>query len=183
VAAELDVARFQRHAAERILDDEAWRDGLEDQVSQALLDGILGLVDAAIASAALSIADRSIGDQAAATDLLDDLAYAVADQARVLLDAVARYWRGDSVDDVLLVAEPTLGSPLFTSPDVGRERLTALIRAANSPPDREEASPSDRETNVAFGSVIEPDESPRPRTETEPSPPQVPQPPAQERPA
>jgi hypothetical protein len=143
-----DAERFQRHAAERLLDDEAWRDGLEDSVSARLLDGVLSVLDASIAVAARSIADRLNADPAgaaSASESLDDLAYQAADQARALLDTVAGFWRGHSLEEVLLAAGPALGGPLFASPDVGRRRMTELIEGVAAVPGAEPAPPAPRQ--------------------------------------
>ena len=44
-----EVERFQKLAAEQVAGDEAWRDGLEDEVATPLLDWALGATDRAIA--------------------------------------------------------------------------------------------------------------------------------------
>lgn len=69
----MDLARAQRKAAELVLEDEAWRDGLEDDQATALLDAALAWTDATLA-------------QAAAAGTLDgELPYEVASQARAAL--------------------------------------------------------------------------------------------------
>jgi hypothetical protein len=68
-----DLARAQQKAAELILEDEAWRDGLEDQTASDLLNQALAQTDAALT-------------QAAQDGVLDeDLPYALAKQARATL--------------------------------------------------------------------------------------------------
>ncbi len=80
------------------MEDEAWRDGLEDETASRLLDWALGLTDASLArrvglpeSKVLDAGPPAEAQRGACT--APD-AYAVADQARRLLDAVAGRWRG-----------------------------------------------------------------------------------------
>ena len=64
------LAKAQQKAAELILDDEAWRDGLEDDQATALLNAALAGVDARLSRAA------SDGT------LTEDTPYDAADEAR-----------------------------------------------------------------------------------------------------
>ncbi len=68
-----ELARAQQKAAELVLEDEAWRDGLEDGQAKALLDEALLLVDEALAQ------------HAAEGALSEELPYVLADEARALL--------------------------------------------------------------------------------------------------
>ena len=68
-----EVERAQQKAAELILEDEAWRDGLEDEQAKALLDEALAMVD------------ESLAQQACEGELSEDLPYVLADEARAML--------------------------------------------------------------------------------------------------
>ena len=68
-----EVERAQQKAAELILEDEAWRDGLEDEQAKALLDEALAMVD------------ESLAQHACEGELSEDLPYMLADEARAML--------------------------------------------------------------------------------------------------
>ncbi|MGI8422999.1 MAG: hypothetical protein ACR2NO_02590 [Chloroflexota bacterium] len=68
-----ELERAQQKAAELILEDEAWRDGLEDQQAKTLLDEALALVE------------EGLAQHAAAGELNEDLPYVLADEARAML--------------------------------------------------------------------------------------------------
>lgn len=70
---DVDVERAQEKAAELVLEDEAWRDGLEDEQAKALLDEALAMLDQAVAQHACEGA------------LNEDLPYLLADEARAML--------------------------------------------------------------------------------------------------
>jgi hypothetical protein len=113
-----DVEGYQKIAAEQVAGDEAWRDGVEDEVAEPLLDWALHCTDAAVARLA------------GGGELTEDAAYEVADQARALLDAVGSHWRGEAWEAVAKAIEPSLGPPLFESPAAGAESVVdALTRA------------------------------------------------------
>ena len=71
--AEPELERAQQKAAELVLEDEAWRDGLTDEQAKALLDEALALVD------------EVLSQHAAEGALNDELPYVLADEARALL--------------------------------------------------------------------------------------------------
>ena len=71
--AENALERAQERAAELVLEDEAWRDGLEDEQAKGLLDEALALIDEALAQ------------HAAEGALSDELPYVLADEARAML--------------------------------------------------------------------------------------------------
>ena len=68
-----ELAGAQQKAAELVLEDEAWRDGLEDEQAKALLDEALAMVDQAVMHHACEGA------------LNEDLPYVLADEARAML--------------------------------------------------------------------------------------------------
>ena len=70
---ESQVTRAQQKAAELVLEDEAWRDGLVDEQVKALLDEALAMVDQALAQ------------HAAEGTLNEDVPYVLADEARAML--------------------------------------------------------------------------------------------------
>ncbi|CAA9222872.1 MAG: hypothetical protein AVDCRST_MAG77-783 [uncultured Chloroflexi bacterium] len=78
----MDLERAQQKAAELILDDEGWRDGIEDSLATPLLEWTLAQIDGRLAGAAESGA------------LDEDLPYAVADEARAMLRGVCDTLRG-----------------------------------------------------------------------------------------
>ena len=83
---EEELAGAQQKAAELVLEDEAWRDGLEDEQAKALLDEALALVDEALAQ------------HAAEGTLNDDLPYVLADEARAMLrEKAAALMSGEEV--------------------------------------------------------------------------------------
>jgi hypothetical protein len=117
-----DVEGYQKIAAEQVAGDEAWRDGVEDEVAEPLLDWALQCTDAAVAR---------LGG---AGGLTEDAAYEAADQARALLDAVGSHWRGEAWEAVAEAIGPSLGPPLFESPAAGAEAVVdALTRARVEP--------------------------------------------------
>ena len=71
--AENALERAQERAAELVLEDEAWRDGLEDEQAKGLLDEALALIDEALAQ------------HAAEGALSEELPYVLADEARAML--------------------------------------------------------------------------------------------------
>ncbi|HET7769125.1 MAG TPA: hypothetical protein VFN74_10160 [Chloroflexota bacterium] len=71
--AENALERAQERAAELVLEDEAWRDGLEDEQAKGLLDEALALLDEALAQ------------HAAEGALNEELPYLLADEARAML--------------------------------------------------------------------------------------------------
>jgi hypothetical protein len=71
VAEELESA--QQKAAELVLEDEAWRDGLADEQAKALLDEALALIDEALTQHAVE------------GTLDEELPYLLADEARAML--------------------------------------------------------------------------------------------------
>jgi hypothetical protein len=80
----LDLEGAQRKAAELLLEDEAWRDGLEDGDTSPLLDQALAQTDAALVQAD------------AEGRLTEDIPYEVADQARAFLMEQAEMLRSMS---------------------------------------------------------------------------------------
>ena len=68
-----ELERAQQRAAELVLEDEAWRDGLVDEQAKTLLDEALALIDEALAQ------------HAAEGALSEDLPYLLADEARAML--------------------------------------------------------------------------------------------------
>jgi hypothetical protein len=91
-----------------VSEDEAWRDGLEDDVASPLLDWAIGLTDAALS--------RHYGTPG--IDLAE-VAAECARQARQLLSAVAGSWRGETPAAVQEAVGPYLGAPLFGSREEG----------------------------------------------------------------
>ena len=71
--AENALERAQKRAAELVLEDEAWRDGLEDEQAKGLLDEALALIDEALAQ------------HAAEGAISEELPYVLADEARAML--------------------------------------------------------------------------------------------------
>ena len=67
------LAGAQQKAAELVLEDEAWRDGLRDEQAKALLDEALALLDEALVQ------------HAAEGALSEELPYLLADEARAML--------------------------------------------------------------------------------------------------
>ncbi len=113
------------------MEDEAWRDGLEDETASRLLDWALGLTDASLArrvglpeSKVLDAGPPAEAQRGACT--APD-AYAVADQARRLLDAVAGRWRGQGPEDVAAAVASLLGPPLFESFDDGQRAIQVAL--------------------------------------------------------
>jgi hypothetical protein len=97
----MDLERAQRKAAELVLEDEAWRDGIEDTLASPLLDWVLAQTDARLARAA----------EAGAED--EDLPYTVADEARAVLATVcdelrafAQHDATEAATDGAAAAEP-----------------------------------------------------------------------------
>ena len=68
-----ELERAQQKAAELVLEDETWRDGLDDDSARALLDEALALLDEALAQ------------HAAEGELSEELPYVLADEARAML--------------------------------------------------------------------------------------------------
>ena len=95
--AEPELERAQQKAAELVLEDEAWRDGLTDEQAKALLDEALALLD------------EALSQHAAEGALNDELPYVLADEARALLRDNA----------ATLVGDQAAGPP--TSPCAGEE--------------------------------------------------------------
>ena len=81
-----ELARAQQRAAELVLEDEAWRDGLLDEQAKALLDE------------ALSMLDESLAQHAAEGPLHEDLPYVLADEARAMLREKAAALNGEARD-------------------------------------------------------------------------------------
>jgi hypothetical protein len=77
----VDIERAIEKASELVLDDEAWRDGIEDSLATPLLDWTLAQLDIRLTAAAESGA------------LDEDLPYAMADQARAMLATVCHSLR------------------------------------------------------------------------------------------
>ena len=115
-----EVERFQKLAAEQVAGDEAWRDGLEDEVATPLLDWALGATD------------RAIERLGASGQLNEDRAYETAAQARAVLTALAGHWRGQrgrrSRQEVDAALAPHLGPPLFETREAGAAAIAALRR-------------------------------------------------------
>lgn len=139
------------------MEDEAWRDGLEDETASRLLDWALGLTDASLARHVGGAESRVIdagapaGAQRGAPPAPD--AYAVADQARRLLDAVAGRWRGQGPEDVGAAVASLLGPPLFESFDDGQRAIQVALAApvavaedgeASAAPDAPKDKPEDK---------------------------------------
>ena len=81
-----DVARAQQKAAELVLGDESWRDGLTDEQAKALLDE------------ALSLMDEALTQHAAEGPLNEELPYVLADEARAMLREKAASLTGAEAD-------------------------------------------------------------------------------------
>ena len=114
-----EVERFQKLAAEQVAGDEAWRDGLEDEVATPLLDWALGATD------------RAIERLGAGGQLNEDRAYETAAQARAVLTALAGHWRGQVQEhrqEVDAALAPHLGPPLFETREAGAAAIAALRR-------------------------------------------------------
>jgi len=85
-----DLQRAQQKAAELVLEDESWRNSLEDAAAKALLDRALAQMDAALAQAATT------------GTLTDELPYELAAKSRAVLarasqradEPAARHVRG-----------------------------------------------------------------------------------------
>jgi hypothetical protein len=119
-----DLSRFQEKAAELVLEDEAWRGQLPDEVSAPLVDWALRLTDAAL--------QAQVTADPAAGEALGELAYAAAHQARALLRGISLLWESGSEQQLWSDLEPDLGPPLFDSPDAGREAVAeALVLAGH----------------------------------------------------
>jgi hypothetical protein len=132
-----DVARYQRKAAELVMDDESWRSDLDDATATPLLEWALAHVDASLARAA-----GAAGEADVAGGDLTEQAYAAADQARALLRTLAALWRGRPAADVWRDLEALLGPPLFASPGAGRAAVQqALAAAGRAPPGEPGAQP------------------------------------------
>lgn len=112
------VARLQRRAAEHVLDDESWRDGLEDGQASRLLELVLRLTDAAIVQAV----ER--GDAGNTTTLAAD----VAAQARRLLAALSAGYRGADEASIWEMIAGDLGAPLFPDEAAGRAAVTSTLQ-------------------------------------------------------
>lgn len=119
----MSVERLQRKAAELILEDEAWRDGLEDASAGVLLDWVLARVDRAIAEAPADVDDAA----------REDLVYIVAGQARAVLSAVGQVWQGVSQEEARANLEPGLQPPLFAGADEFWEEVRGVLTAAGAP--------------------------------------------------
>ncbi|HEX2515328.1 MAG TPA: phospholipase D-like domain-containing protein [Chloroflexota bacterium] len=111
-----EVERFQKLAAEQVAGDEAWRDGLEDEVATPLLDWALGATD------------RAIERLGASGQLNEDRAYETAAQARAVLTALGGHWRGQAPQEVDAALAPHLGPPLFDGRAAGAAAIAALRR-------------------------------------------------------
>jgi hypothetical protein len=122
-----DVEGYQKIAAEQVAGDESWRDGVEDEVAEPLLDWALECTDGAVARLA------------GAGALTEDATYEAADQARALLEALGSHWRGGSWESVAEAVEPSLGPPLFESPAAGAESVVAALTRARVEPGGAEA--------------------------------------------
>src|SRR5687768_11730888 len=72
-------------AAELILEDESWRNGLDDDQAKALLDEVLAMVD------------ESLLQQASDGEHSEDMPYVLSDEARVMLQDEA--WRNGLEDE------------------------------------------------------------------------------------
>jgi hypothetical protein len=118
--AEQALERSQRKAAEHVLEDEAWRDALTDDVATRLLEWALQLTDAALGR----VAAGGFGAG------LEDAAHDVAGQTRALLAALAPRWRGATEDQVWDALAPLLGPPLFSTADEGRRAVGKALAAA-----------------------------------------------------
>ena len=119
-----EVERFQKLAAEQVAGDEAWRDGLEDEVATPLLDWALGATDRAIARLGASrAAERGPG-------LRDGRAGpGGADGAGRPL---ARRGGQDPRQEVDAALAPHLGPPLFETREAGAAAIAALRRRAGN---------------------------------------------------
>ncbi|MGH2352464.1 MAG: MoaD/ThiS family protein [Chloroflexota bacterium] len=124
------LERSQRVAAEQLMEDEAWRDRLEDDVATPLLDWALAQTDAALARMA---AGREVAAAAAATGL-EERAYEVAGQARRILTVLATHRRGPAAAPAMATLEPLLGPPLFASPDRGQAAVRQALAAMSANP-------------------------------------------------
>lgn len=80
----MDLERAQQKAAELILDDEGWRDGIDDTLATPLLDWVLAQLDSRLAQSA------------EAGTLDEDLPYALADEARHVLTSLCETMRAFS---------------------------------------------------------------------------------------
>jgi hypothetical protein len=83
--AEIELEQARERAAELVLEDEAWRDGLEDEQAKGLLDEALALID------------EALSQHAAEGPLNEELPYLLADEARAMLceKAAALLGRGE----------------------------------------------------------------------------------------
>ncbi|HEV2123854.1 MAG TPA: hypothetical protein VGW38_13905 [Chloroflexota bacterium] len=114
------IERLQTKAAELVLDDEGWRGRLDDDAATHLLNGVLEASDAAIARL-LTCADVAERDEPS----LDDIAYEVAHQSRLLLAVLARFVEGEPAEP----APELLGAPLFHSQEEAKSVLDRLLNA------------------------------------------------------
>ena len=103
------------------MDDEAWRDGLDDGAATPLLDWALARTDESLARAAA--AGGAGGD-------LRDLAYDAAGQARDVLAILAGLWNGEPEERVWRRLGELLGPPLFENPAAGRAAVGDALEAA-----------------------------------------------------
>lgn len=129
------IERLQAKAAELVLDDEGWRGRLDDDAATDLLNGVLEASDTAIARL-LTCADFAEQGEAS----LDDVAYEVAHQSRLLLAVLARRVEGAP-------AEPTpelLGAPLFQSEDEAKSVLHRLLNAVGAEVDDQPSGQSEQ---------------------------------------
>lgn len=132
------IERYQATAAELVMEDEAWRDGLTDEAATPLLDWALEWTDRCLARAARRTTGASAGDTSAAEQesWLEELAYEAAHQVRGVLSAIGGIWRGEAEDDVWARLEPLLGPPLFATPDEARTAIGEALARAGRPVDR-----------------------------------------------
>lgn len=121
-----DVEHCQRKAAERILEDEAWRDGVDDRTATPLLEWALAQVQTCI--------DR-VAARGGTASTLEDAGCAAADQARDILTVLAAGVRGELPDGRMREELARyLAAPLFASPADGcaaASSVVALVLAAS----------------------------------------------------
>ena len=103
------------------MDDESWRDGLEDAAATPLLDWALARTGESLARAAAA---------GGAGGRLRDLAYDAAAQARDVLASLAGLWNGEPEERVWRRLDELLGPPLFESPAAGRAAVGDALDVA-----------------------------------------------------
>ena len=117
------LARYQRQAAELLLEDEAWRDGLTDEEAAPLLDWALEQTDACIAR------EAEAGHHGSE---LEACASAAAAQARTLLHTLVRLRRGEPEARVRAELARSLAPPLFVSADHGQAAVRDMLATAGA---------------------------------------------------